>query len=217
MEAASVVIHHRLEPEDQARADFYALLARLYAQAPDAALLRAIAQAPALAPVSLVEVDTSAAAVRLAAAWDALRAASLAMDAEAAKLEFDTLFYGVGESPVNLHASHWLTGFMMERPLAELRRVLAQMGLGREPTATLVEDHLSSLCEVMRTLIAGRDGARPFPIEEQRAFFERYIAPWASSCCAALSSNSVANYYRRVGEFTEAFLALERDSIAMDT
>ncbi len=41
---------HRLEPEDQARADFYALLARLFAAAPDAALLAAIAAAAPLAP-----------------------------------------------------------------------------------------------------------------------------------------------------------------------
>jgi len=33
-----------LAPEDRARADYYALLARLYADAPDAALLQAIAQ-----------------------------------------------------------------------------------------------------------------------------------------------------------------------------
>ena len=35
-------------PEDQARADFYALLSRLFAQAPDAALLATIAAAPPL-------------------------------------------------------------------------------------------------------------------------------------------------------------------------
>ena len=34
-----------LEPEDQARADFYALLARLYSAAPDASLLAAYADA----------------------------------------------------------------------------------------------------------------------------------------------------------------------------
>ena len=34
-----------LAPEDQARADFYALLARLFADPPDAALLAAIADA----------------------------------------------------------------------------------------------------------------------------------------------------------------------------
>ena len=45
MEGTPAMFAHRIEPEDQARADFYALLARLYQNAPDAALLEAIASA----------------------------------------------------------------------------------------------------------------------------------------------------------------------------
>ena len=44
--------------------------------------------------------------------------------------EYADLFIGVGKCEVNLHASHWLTGFMMEKPLADLRTVLASLGLG---------------------------------------------------------------------------------------
>jgi len=44
----------QLEPEDQARANFYALLARLFREAPDAALLSAIAGAPPRAPAESV-------------------------------------------------------------------------------------------------------------------------------------------------------------------
>ena len=42
MEAAPIKLTHRLEPEDEARAQFYALLARLYSAGPDAPLLAAI-------------------------------------------------------------------------------------------------------------------------------------------------------------------------------
>ena len=44
MEPAPVVFAPGIDPEDQARADFYALLARLYAAEPDAALLESIAR-----------------------------------------------------------------------------------------------------------------------------------------------------------------------------
>ena len=70
--AAAATIAATLEPEDQARADFYALLARLYADAPDAPLLAAIAAADA----ARADDGESAKATALAAAWEALRAAS---------------------------------------------------------------------------------------------------------------------------------------------
>ena len=41
-----IALEHALSPEDRARRDFYALLARLYGDVPDAGLLRAIAEAP---------------------------------------------------------------------------------------------------------------------------------------------------------------------------
>ena len=48
METVAIPCNRPLAPEDQARADFYALLARLYADPPDAALLAAIARAAPL-------------------------------------------------------------------------------------------------------------------------------------------------------------------------
>ena len=213
--SASITLHHRLEPEDQARADFYALLARLYAEAPDAALLRAIASAPPLGVVAHTDsVDESAAS--LPAAWDLLRAASEAMDADAATDEYNNLFVGVGKSEVNLHASHGLTGFMMEKPLADVRATLARLGLGRRAGVSLVEDHLAALLETMRILIAGQDDRRPASLDLQRALFEQHISSWAFACCNAIIDSPVANYYRRVAQFSIAFLALERDSFAID-
>ena len=215
MKPARITLHHRLEPEDQARADFYALLSRLFAEAPDAALLRSIAGAPPLGPVA---ASGGAPDDRpgLAAAWDMLRAASAAMDADAATEEYNTVFVGVGKSEVNLHASHWLTGFMMEKPLVELRAALAQLGLARRAEVTQLEDHLAAVCDTMRILVAGRNERLPAPISVQRAFFERHAAPWVFSCCTAIENCSIANYYQRVAQFARHYLALERDSFAID-
>ena len=202
-----------VEAEEAARAGFYALLARLYAGPPDVALLAAIAGASPLAPGAPAgnEADPD----DLASAWAALCAASATADPDVIRQEYDDLFIGVGKSEVNLHASHWLTGYMMERPLAELRDTLARLGLARRPEAPTVEDHLSALCETMRVLIVGQGPVPPASLAEQRAFFERQIAPWVPQCCAATSSSPLADYYRRVAQFAQCFMAFERDSFAM--
>jgi TorA maturation chaperone TorD len=216
---ATIKLRQPLPPEDQARADFYALLARLYAEGPDEALLAAIAAAPRLPPAAGPIEDGNAdgnIAIDLPAAWAGLSDVSAITDAAAARLEYDELFIGVGKSEVNLHASHWLTGFMMEKPLVDVRTTLAELGLGRRDAVTLVEDHLAALCETMRLLIAGDDGRNPLPLSQQRDFFERHIGPWSFRCCSAINKSPVANYYRAVAQFTYCYLALERDSLAME-
>ncbi len=210
------MMHHRLEPEDQARADFYALLARLFAAAPDAALLAAIAAAAPLAPDApggSGRADNDAQTI--ASAWDSLRAASAVMDPEAAGDEFQALFVGVGKSEVSLYASHYL-GPQSGRPLAAVRATLAALGLARRPGSSEFEDHFSVELETMRILVAGDAGRRPATIAEQRAFCETHLLPWAFDCCAAISASLLANYYRQAASFAGCFLALERDSFAID-
>ena len=203
--AAAVALAHPLSPEDRGRSEFYALLARLYADGPDRQLLRAIAGAERMSGVS-----------HLVEAWNRLVDASGAMDADVALQEYTDLFIGVGRSEVNLHASHWISGAMNERPLAQLRTALAELGLGRRCEVTMLEDHLSALFETMRILIAGHGERAPAAVATQRAFFDRHIAPWAFSCCNAIQISAIANYYARVAEFTEQFMALDRDALAMD-
>ena len=189
----AVVLGFPLAAEDRSRADFYALLARLFADAPDAPLLQSIAQA---APID--------GTTRFATAWNRLVAASGVMDASAAAQE------------VNLHGSHWKVGAMMERPLAELRAELATLGLGRRADVVMLEDHLSALFETMRILVAGKDDRPPSAVAVQRDFFERQIGSWVFRCCAAIRESTIANYYRCVAEFAEQFMALDRDALAME-
>ena len=155
------------------------------------------------------------AGAELAAAWDALRAASAAMDAGAASEEFQTLFVGVGRSEVSLYASHYL-GPQSGRPLAEIRAALAELGLARRPGSSEYEDHLAALLETMRMLVAGDDERPPAELARQRIFFDRHVESWVFACCTAIEQSSVANYYRRVAQFSRCFLALERDSLAME-
>jgi TorA maturation chaperone TorD len=199
-----------LEPEDQARADFYALLARLYASAPDAPLLASIAAAPPLEPDAGIEEADG-----IAAAWASLRAASAESDPTAVAEEYQALFVGVGKSEVSLYATHYLAP-QSGRPLAELRATLASLGLARRPEQSEYEDHLSVVLETMRMLVAGDGARRAATIADQRKFCERHLLPWVFNCCSAINQNSVAKFYARVASYTSCFLALERDAFAIE-
>lgn len=202
-----------LAPEDQARADFYALLARLYADVPDRALIAAIAAASPLAPIE--EAGDDAPGTTVAEAWRALIAASAAAKPDDVADEHQALFVGVGRSEVSLYASHYL-GPQSGRPLGDIRASLAELGLKRRSESSQYEDHLASVLETMRMLVAGGAGREPADIGVQRAFFERHVASWAFVCCSAIEQSTIANYYLQVAQFTNSFLALERDSLAME-
>jgi len=201
---AAVPVRAPIAAEDQARADVYALLGRLFTAAPDGQLLRALGGAERL--------DESAG--EWPVVFNRLANASSVMDAAAAEQEYTDLFVGVGQSQVDLHASSWLD--RREKPLVAVRGELAALGLARLPEMSLMEDHLGPLLETMRILVGGAPGVPPAPIATQRAFFERFLAGWTAACCGAIDRHSIANYYRRVAECTQCFLALERDSFAIE-
>src|SRR5207244_10104665 len=79
-----------LSPEDAARADFYALLARLFYAPPDTGLLESLAGAGEL---DSAEGD-------LAQAWRQLRSAAAATGEAAVREEYDASFVGTGKAPV---------------------------------------------------------------------------------------------------------------------
>jgi TorA maturation chaperone TorD len=205
----SVAFRDYVAAEDHGRANFYALISRLFASPPDAALLSAIAASPPL--------STADGGAPLAMAWSKLIAASGVVDDESTREEYDALFGGVGKAQINLHGSHHLTGFMMEKPLAALRADLAALGFARLQSQSLTEDHLSAVCEVMRILIVGGDGTAPRSVAEQRLFFEKHLAPWFERCCLAISNSALANYYKVGAQFTCDFLRIERESFSVDS
>ncbi len=82
-----------LPPEEAARADFYALLARLYYDAPDVALLSALAGADEIAAE-----ESSGEGAGFALAWHDLTLAAAAADPAALEEEYQALFIGVGKA-----------------------------------------------------------------------------------------------------------------------
>jgi TorA maturation chaperone TorD len=201
MKVAEPELTAYVSPEDHARADFYALISRLFYAGPDAGLLAALAAAD--------EITSEGENLALAQAWTSLVSAAGAMDADAAKEEYDSVFIGTGKSEVTPYASHYLAESMKENVLVRLRAELAALGLARDQRAAEYEDHFAGLCEVMRHLIyLDADVA----VQKQETFFFAYIDPSFASFCDSVIASSNTNFYKRVAQFTKAFLGVEKES-----
>lgn len=183
-------------PEDQARANLYGLLARLLYAAPDAALLRAIAESGEL---------SAQAGSPLAAGWKHLVEAAAGASPDAVREEFEAVFAGTGKAQVTLYTGAYTTRSTADSPLAELRGQLAVLGLARRGEVYLPEDHLGALCETMRHLIAEQRAS----LEDQHRFFKRWIEPAANPLCDAIDNAGNAVFYRRVGSLARALFDLE--------
>ena len=187
--------------EELLRAQTYALVARLLARPPGAEML---------AVVSGINGDSSP----LGAAFSMLAAAARETTPAAVEEEHTVLFIGVGASELNPYASYYLTGFLNEKPLAELRGDMARLGIERADDVREPEDHIAALCEMMAGLITGAFGP-PASIEEQRAFFDRHIASWAPRFFGDLETSASAVFYRSVGTLGRRFLEVESQAFAM--
>lgn len=203
--AAPIALHRALPAEEAARGDFYALLARLFLAPPDTGFLRNLASAPLIEGRGV-----------LGDAWRDLVKASSAMDADAAAEEYEALFAGVGKARVSLYAGHYSGAAAIDHPRVRIQADLAALGLGRHDSVTEPEDHFAGLFEAMRVLVAGGAGRSPATLAEQRRFFDAHVEPGGSRFCAAVCSAADSNYYRRVGAFAAAFLALESESFQLD-
>ena len=192
--------------EETARAEVYGLLAQLYYAPPPAEILAAL---------RVAVTDAPAQGAFLEEPWREVVATARAMEDRAIADEYDALFGGVGKPEVYLFGSHYLSGFLNEKPLARLRTALAGMGLGRdEATMPETEDHIAYLCEVMRYLIAGDDVAVA-NLTKQREFFGEYLQPWVNDLCDAISGHPKARFYRALAEFTRAFVSVEAQGFDM--
>ena len=193
-------------PEDLARADLYGLIARFFHLPPDQELLDQIA---ATADQQEVAEDAP-----LAKAWMNLVEVAKNNTAQAWRDEFDANFISVGKPNVILNGSFYMAGHLNERPLVNIRKALEEFGLESAEEVTETEDHISSLCEVMRYLIAG-DDVEISNLTNQRIFFNEHIRPWYDELCDAIEGTPEMHLYHPVAALTREFLAIEGQSFDM--
>ncbi len=190
-------------PEElQWRANTYALLGALLAAPPGAELRGRLA---GLALPALQE------APGMSGAWQLLRLAAQECSVEALDDEYHALFIGVGCGELVPYASWYLTGFLMDRPLAMLRQQLHALGFERPPEMTEPEDHVAALCEVMAALILSPEVSEA----TEQQFFNEHLAPWLAAFFGDLQEAASAVFYRAVGRLGSEFMALEQRYLAL--
>ena len=192
---------YRIPEEDQLRAHWYALLARLLSVAPDQATLDLVR--------GLKGDETE-----LGAGVKALAAAARGVTPAKAEEEYFDLFIGVGQGELLPFGSYYLTGFLNEKPLARLRGDMAALGIARAAGMKDPEDHIASLCEIMAGMITGAFGA-PVGLDEQQQFFARHVGSWAPRFFEDLEAARAAALYMPVGTIGRVFMAIESQAFEM--
>ena len=188
--------------DDQVRGNVYALIGHLLSAPPDAGVLESLAAIePAPDGESL-----------LTASWQMLGEAATRATPESLRDEHTTLFIGLGRGEVVPYASWYLTGFLMEQPLARLRGDLQELGIVRHEGVREPEDHAAALCDAMALLISGDD---PAPVALQSQFFARHIEPWMGRFFRDLQQAASARFYRAVGQLGEQFIEVETRAFGM--
>ena len=192
-----------IEQEQRYRASAYALLAALLRAPPEQDLLDHVM---ALSPESDPESDElSLAMAELAGAAQKASLANL-------EDEYNNLFIGLGRGEVVPYGSWYLTGYLMEQPLSDLRDDLRALGFERNSDVCEPEDHVAAIFEVFSVMICESRS-----LDDQQSFFEKHLKPWLSQFFADLGDARSADFYRHVAHFGAAFLELEQNYLLMRT
>jgi TorA maturation chaperone TorD len=189
------------QPEgSQARVETYTLLAALLRNAPDNQVLAALAESRRDEAEPKKSTD-------LEAAWQELADAAGNADPEALNREFHNLFIGLGQGELLPYGSYYLTGFLMDKPLATLRDELRRLGIQRADGVSEPEDHAAAICETMALLVDPEHG---IPLSGQQKFFSEYVGNWMPKFFSDIQGAKNADFYRPVGRLGEAFMEFER-------
>lgn len=200
------VVSEAASEEDGLRARFYALLARLLARPPTPDDLQALAR---------LEGDGSEIGRALATLAQTAGQISPA-DAEE---EFSALFIGLTEGELRPYKSFYLTGFLYEKPLADVRRDMEALGVARAEGVPEPEDHIAALCETMHGLITGifplRGDFCSQSLHLQKTFFGSHLQTWAPRFFRDLEAARNARLYRPIGTVGRVFMAIEGEAFTM--
>ena len=191
-----------ISEEDGLRADMYDFLASLLRKEPSDELIQKVSQ---------LEGDETP----IGSACLTLAHLAKTLDNGLIRNEYVDIFIGVGRGEVLPFASYYLTGFLNDKPLANLRADMANIGIARVKGVKEPEDHIASLFDMMSGLIRGHYG-KVFSIAEQADFFNRHIEPWAGLLMRDIEAAKTVVFYAPVGTIGKAFLEIESAAFGMD-
>ena len=191
-----------LAAEDQARANFYALLAQLFYAPPGRDLLDSIAHTDAIVSG---HSDTA-----LGSECRELARGASSAEPDAVREEYESLFVGTGRAEITLYAGAYTLKGALDNPLVDIRDFLAAQGLERRHSVHEPEDHIAALCEVMRHLVVRGDAAA------QREFFAGYLSSAGRALCNAIIDHPRSGFYRHVARLAKTFFELELAAFDME-
>ena len=190
--------------EDRQRANLYGLFARVLAEPMGDETLEVVRA-----------LEGQSDKNELGAAFATLGTVAVRTPRGVAEEEFSALFYGDGSGGEILpYASYYLTGFLLEKPLAKLRGDMAVLGIKNSGISKEPEDHIAYLCEIMHGLITGAFN-EPASLETQQKFFETHMAPWVGRFFSELEGAESASLYMPVGTIGRLFMAIEAKAFEM--
>ena len=190
-----------ISEEDALRGQCYALLARVLSAPPNDEMLALVAG---------LKGDESELGQALSALAEVARHTTIQRIDD----EYHELFIGVGRGELVPFGSYYLTGFLHEKPLANLRQDMGRLGIAQADDVHEPEDHIASVCEMMFGLIEGSFGS-PVPLTEQRRFFEAHLGSWAPKFFEDLEAAKAAVFYMPVGRIGRLFMQVENAAFEM--
>lgn len=197
--APSAINEPAISEHDLLRADIYSLLAALLRGVPTEAMIQWLNE------LETDEHDGS----DMGKAWSGLQLAARHAQQNQLEDEYQQLFIGLGRGELVPYGSWYLTGSLMETPLAILRQDLKLLGFERQESVKEPEDHAAALFEVMAFLIMSGAGSTT-----QKSFYERHLAEWIGRFFRDLQQADSAVFYSSVATLGRAFTDFETDSMA---
>lgn len=191
----------RVSPEDKLRAQIYRLLAKFLSHQPDVAELKSAAE--------LIGDETE-----FGCAIDNFSKISRQFTADTADTEFHDLFIGVTRGELLPYGSYYQTGFLNEKPLANLRADMNAKNIQRVEGLTEPEDHIASVLEMMAGIIEGTYG-EPLTLRDQKNFFNKHINSWATHFFKDLEEAKSSVLYAPLGTIGRLFMRIEQDAFEM--
>ena len=184
--------------EDGHRASLYALLSSLLVKPPTSEVLSDVGK-------------LNGGGKEIGEAVETLSFLAKKISVSAIEKEYNNLFIGVGRGELLPYGSFYMTGFLNEKPLANLRDEMKRIGIAKAAGASDPEDHIASLCEMMSGVITNQFHIS-LTIKEQSDFFFFFLGPWAKHFFSDLEGADGSVFYASVGKLGRAFMEVEMES-----
>ena len=200
------------------RSDIYGLLAAVFRQEPDIALIRELRDPPLWGVFSDLEVDLG----------EVFFTTPEHQLIEILGLEFTRLFIGPNNH-ISAHESifaemdHGIGGLWGARTVA-VKNFIETTGLDYKPEFTGVPDHVSVELEFMQRMTAweadkwqqrDRENAE-YCLQVQRMFLEQHLLTWLPQFCDVVTAQADIRFYAGLAELTKNYLEFERHSVTTE-